>query len=406
MKKSMLVKVLLLVLAVFVIGGVLFIGGCGSDDDTPGAAAPFKGNVFLDGILSSASLTTGTGANAAALNYKFLHGCTNNAKTKMFVVINEATSAMGASTNKAFTFMLDAAELEKGVVSKLAAGTLPGQTGVDNTTFRCNFTADDTKIALAAGEQFWMIDATSSTLASLNGTNGLKVKINAGDHNHDALPTSDGAYVVLTMRTKPYSGATTSNYYDGELKLYSVATNTIIGAGTSVCNSCHGQTTPKNSTFCGIDGALTKQADGTYTGTVYLPGHGGHIGKTPVTITPTNTTTPIAIGTQTYMAISALKHASGQSQYKLHDVRLDGTDLYWSTYNLDANNKLHYGKIKTDGTGLVDKTIDVDARATAPGVAADKAPYYCASGHTATAFMPMMMTNEAYITVIPKSDIK
>jgi hypothetical protein len=98
--------------------------------------------------------------------------------------------------------------------------------------------------------------------------------------------------------------------------------------------------------------------------------------------------------------------SDGSSQYKLHDVRLDGNGmLYWSTFNTDAANKLHYGKIdlKT-GNVVKDFAIDADQRAIMPKPKAngDRGSFYCASGLSKTAYMPMTMTSEGYITVIPR----
>lgn len=396
------------VIALMSLYSLMMFAGCGSDSSSgPSTPAPKAGNVFLDSLFSATSFTVGTGANDPALNYKFLHGCTNPAGTKMFVVVNEATSQQGTTTNKAFTWLLDAVDLTQGTVTALASGTLgPTPVGQENTTFRCTWTDDGTKIALAGGGTFWLIDANSSTLAPLNGANGTNVMVSAGDHNHDAIPTADGKYVILTMRAKPYSGGTTTAddaYLDGQLQVFDATTMALVGSRASVCNDCHGQASPKNATLCGIDGKVTKQSDGTYSGTVYVAGHGGHVAKATVTFAADGTGIATTLGTHIQIQPAGKKFPDGTSEYKLHDVRLDKTTLYWSTYNLDANSKMHHGTYNLSTNAVTaDNAVDVDARAIKPTVAANAMPMYCASGQTSKAYMPMTMTSEAFITVVPK----
>lgn len=353
-------------------------------------------------------------------NYKYLHGSTSPDGTKMFVVLNKADAPQGVTTGESVAYMLNATELTQGNVVKLLG---PVSIGSDaNTpsaiTFRSNWSADGTKIMLAGGDRFFVINAADLTV--LNGANGdanlLAGSVGTYFHNHDALATTDGKYALLTLRTKPYSASTVTadrTKLDGEIKLYDLTTNAVVGAGVSVCNECHGQTSPKNSTLCGLDGKLEKQANGTYTGTVYIAGHGGHMAKAAVTIDPANTTTPIVVGTLDKLTVSSLKFTNTTadtvavpnktSQYKLHDVRLDGTTLYWSTYNTDINQAAHYGTfdLVTNTTGT-DVAEPIPTGATNPVAGVDKMPIYCASGITPKAHMPMTMTHKAYITVIPR----
>jgi WD40 repeat protein len=284
-------------------------------------------------------------------------------------------------------------------------------------SFRSDWSPDGSKIAMAAGDRVFILD--SNTLQSLNGPNG---DINIGGQNHDAMFTPDGKYAILTLRTKPYTGDNASKL-DGEIQLYNIATGSVVGGGVSVCNACHGQSAPKNSTLCGLDGKLEVVAapapgygqpagSDTYTGTLYIAGHGGHFAKTVVSIDPSNTANPITVTSLTTQGVSFQKFsgtgtaADNTSQYKLHDARLDGNTLYWSTYNTDANSLLHYGKIDLATGAVTDETIPVDARVTIPAIAPNMMPNYCASGQTDNYFMPITMAHEAYITVIPKSTIQ
>jgi hypothetical protein len=158
-------------------------------------------------------------------------------------------------------------------------------------------------------------------------------------------------------------------------------------------------------------GAGVRQADAaeepkTYAGTIYVAGHGGHFAEVEVSIDPSNQENPIQIKQSKKLTVSKRKHKNGESQYKLHDARLDGDKLYWSTYNTDAKSKVHYGVVDLATRKVIsDIAVPVDPRATKPEVKPDAMPYYCASGLTPGYFMPMTMTHEAYITVVDKADM-
>ncbi len=159
-----------------------------------------------------------------------------------------------------------------------------------------------------------------------------------------------------------------------------------------------------------VSGVVAAEQPKTYAGTIYVAGHGGHVAQVELTIDPSNQEDPIQIKSlpieQAKLSVSKRKFKDGTSQYKLHDVRLDGNQLYWSTYNTDAHDKVHYGVIDlTTRKKISDIAIPVDPRATKPGVKPDAMPYYCASGLTPAHFMPMTMTHEAYVTVVDKADM-
>jgi hypothetical protein len=145
-----------------------------------------------------------------------------------------------------------------------------------------------------------------------------------------------------------------------------------------------------------------------YTGTIYVAGHGGHVAKAEVTVDPANAAAPLVVKALPQdgakLTVSMKKHENGSSQYKLHDVRLDGNTLYWSTYNTDVAGKIHYGTVNLSDADKVtaDIAVPVDPRATQPAVKPDAMPYYCASAQTKGYFMPMTMSHEAYITVVDK----
>jgi hypothetical protein len=131
----------------------------------------------------------------------------------------------------------------------------------------------------------------------------------------------------------------------------------------------------------------------TYSATVYVAGMGGHFAKAEVTIDPSNANEPIKINNLDRVVI-------GDKGYATHDARIDSTDantLFWSTYVLDANGKMHVGKtdLKT-GNVVKDVALDSDPRST------DKGPKYCASGQSKGSYMPVFMGAEGYVDVIDK----
>lgn len=401
MSKTMKVTMLVAVSLMLTYGVMLFSGCSSSSDSTPAATATplpdaIKSTIFINDILADDK-------------YTYLHGSTSPDGTKMMVVVNKADAAQGVTTGEMVLYLLDAVELTQGKVVKLLGPASLGSTAStpSNVSFRSNWTADGTKIMLAGGSNFWVVNAAD--LTSLNGADGDDALLAGSSgtyfHNHDALATTDAKYALLALRTKP------SGTMDGEIKLYDLTTNSVVGAGVSVCNGCHitDLGVEKTATLCGIDGKVELQANGTYSGTVYVAGHGGHFAQVPVTIDPSNTTTPVTIGSMTKLTVSSLKFPTGTStaadntsQYKLHDVRLDGTTLYWSTYNTDINSVAHYGTYNLTTKAVVDNTEAIPATVTSPAIGVNKMPIYCASGITAKAHMPMTMTSPAYISVFPR----
>jgi hypothetical protein len=403
MKKSRLQKIVLVSLLPMVAGTGLYLAGCAGRTTAPSAQPAFSGNVFLDSILPDK-------------NYFHPHNSTSPDGTKMLVTIGKADKPYGKTTGVIDLYLLDAVKMSQGQAVKLLGPVSIGspERTPKNKVFRSTWSADGSRIMVSGGDRFWVINAAD--LRPLNGIDG-NPNLLAGSkgkwhHNHDALPTTDGRYALLTLRTKPHTGDDAS-LWDGEIKLYDLAANTVVGAGVSVCNGCHIEQLGEieHATLCGIDGRLERQANGTYAGTVFVAGHGGHFAKAALTIDPAQTESPIRMDLDR-LVLSEKKFegtgtdSDGTSQYKLHDVRLDGQGgLYWSTFNTDAANKVHYGKIDlATGAVVQDVAIEVDPRANLPKPKAtgDRGALYCASGLSKTAYMPMTMTSEGYITVIPR----
>jgi hypothetical protein len=148
-----------------------------------------------------------------------------------------------------------------------------------------------------------------------------------------------------------------------------------------------------------------------YTGTIYLASTGGgHIAVVPVTIDPSNATTPIALGTLNYIQLKTSDgteagKGTANTTHNFHDVRLDGNKLYYSAIKVDSTtgsadlNKVHLGYVDlANGNAVNDAVLDATT-------AAQGSMVYCGSGQTTTHLFPMTMSSPAYIDAIPKSDV-
>lgn len=334
-------------------------------------------------------------------DYFFMHGSTNTARTKFLVTVNE-----NATTGDSSLYILDADSVAAAAPAiancdTTTSGTVSGDgSGPQGATitFRSAWTPDDSKILLSGADRFYVINA--DTLAVENGTNG---DTTIGGQNHDALSTSDGKYALLTLRTLPYAAdadPAVQGNKDGALQLYDVENGAPIGEPVSVCNECHGD--KRAAILCGLDGVVADDGDGTYSGTVYVAGHGGHFAKVDVSVDPSNTAAPIVVSTSRINVTTPSNAANG---YFLHDARLDGDYLYWSTYNKDVDGNLHYGSINlASGNTVVDLTIPYGIDGTGTDVTGGSV--YCASGQTDTHHMPITMTTPGYITSVPKSTVQ
>ena len=139
----------------------------------------------------------------------------------------------------------------------------------------------------------------------------------------------------------------------------------------------------------------------TYSGTVYVAGHGGHFAQADVTLDPSNEAVPVKINSLDKMDIGTTK------THMTHDARIDATDrniMYWSTYKLDPNGKQHVGKsdLKT-GKVIKDIAMDPDPRSTG---GEKQMPMYCASGQSKNFYMPLFMGSEAYVDVLDKATLE
>ncbi len=141
-------------------------------------------------------------------------------------------------------------------------------------------------------------------------------------------------------------------------------------------------------------------AGNTYSGTVYVAGHGGHFAQADLTLDPSNAADPIKINKLDKMDIG------NKDTHVNHDARIDSGDrnvMFWATYKLDPTGKMHVGKsdLKT-GKVIKDIALTPDPRATG---GEKKMPLYCASGQSKNFFLPVFMGVEAYVDVFDKKDL-
>ena len=139
----------------------------------------------------------------------------------------------------------------------------------------------------------------------------------------------------------------------------------------------------------------------TYSATVYVAGMGGHFAKADVTVDPSNTANPIKVNGLDRVVIG------DKDSHPTHDARIDANDsntLFWSTYKLDKDGKMHVGKsdLKT-GNVIKDVTLTPDPRSSG---GEKKSPLYCASGQSKKYFMPVFMGTEGYVDVIDKTTME
>ena len=95
--------------------------------------------------------------------------------------------------------------------------------------------------------------------------------MSTGGENHDAMPTPDGKYALLTVRNgkteacdaegKPVmKDGKVINIVDGQLHLYDVDAKKLVGKTASTCFACHKGMGlgDKPAILCGLDAVYKK----------------------------------------------------------------------------------------------------------------------------------------------------
>lgn len=135
----------------------------------------------------------------------------------------------------------------------------------------------------------------------------------------------------------------------------------------------------------------------TYVSTIYIAGMGGHFAQADIVIDPNNADNPLKIEKLTRLLVGP------KESYPLHDPRIDVKDnntMFWSTYILDPNGKMHVGKID-----LVSKAVKKDIVLAAEPRAPKKSPLFCSSGQSENNYLPVFMGSDGFIDVFDKKTL-
>jgi len=123
-------------------------------------------------------------------SYMFVHGINSN-KMDKFLLTLTMKGEDGKMNGKVDFVLVDLKALENGKMKEIKRTTHSGEPG-KTITFREYFSADDKLIYQSAGDRLWVLDA--NTLAQVDE------KMSTAGENHDAQPTPDGKYALLTIR--------------------------------------------------------------------------------------------------------------------------------------------------------------------------------------------------------------
>jgi len=187
--------------------------------------------------------------------YQFLHGINSN-DMKKFLLTMTMKGEDGMMNGKLDFVMVDLPSLEKGKLKELARTTLTGEPA-KTITFRQYFSNDDKHIFQAAGDRTWVLDAATLKLVDEKMT-----KSTGYGENHDSMPSPDGKFALLTLRTSDTQGCdpegkpiADKKITDGVLALYDVGAKKLVGKSVSVCFGCHKGMGlgDKSAVLCGLD---------------------------------------------------------------------------------------------------------------------------------------------------------
>jgi len=178
--------------------------------------------------------------------YLFYHGTNTPDMKKFVVVINLAEN--GKPIGKIDLLMLDLKELENGKVKVLTKNTITGEPG-KTITFRQYFTADGKYLLQSGADRFYLLDGNTLKL--------IDEELLSVGENHDAMPTPDGKYALLTLRqpieVKLDEGV--KHITDGSVLLYDMTAKKVVGKPASTCRQCHEDLHIEESAIlCGLDG--------------------------------------------------------------------------------------------------------------------------------------------------------
>lgn len=193
--------------------------------------------------------------------YQFVHGINNN---KMDRFILSLTMKGEDGMNGKIDFVLvDLKALEKGKFKEIRRVTHTGEP-VKTITFREYFSMDDKYIFQSAGDRLWVLDADTLKM--------VDEKMSKAGENHDAMPTPDGKYAIITIRDNSVGGCDAAGnpvmdkegkplkITDGLIQLYDFQAKKIVGKPASTCFGCHKDMGlgDKTAILCGLDAVYKK----------------------------------------------------------------------------------------------------------------------------------------------------
>ena len=182
--------------------------------------------------------------------YQFMHGINSPDMKTYYLVVNKATGTFKegwAPTGELALFLLDIPALEKGELKVVKQATITGGNPGKTVTFRMYYTPDGKYILQSAKDMLYVIDA--QTLALVAKENRI-----VGE-NHDAFPTPDSKFAVITLRQKGKFEGCEEPISDGMLQLYDIEKKELVGGTVSVCYACHKDAgIKKDAILCGLEG--------------------------------------------------------------------------------------------------------------------------------------------------------
>ena len=193
--------------------------------------------------------------------YKFTHG-TNSPDMKTFVLTMNLVKD-GKMTGDVDFLLVDLPALEKGKFKELAKNTIKGDPN-NTITFRQYFTHDGKYIMQSAADRLWVLDAKTLKLVD-------EKMMPAAHQLHDAMPTPDGKFALLTVRNvaegcdvegkgiKDEKGQA-KTITDGVFMVYDAGAKKLNEKATSTCFACHKGMGmgDKNAVLCGLDANYKK----------------------------------------------------------------------------------------------------------------------------------------------------
>lgn len=237
---------------------------CGSGQSKKDYMPVFMGVEGYVDVLDKATLERKHRVFITDLGYKpevqfFLHGVNSN-DMKVFALSLALKGEDGKPNGKNDIILVDLPALEKGKFKEIKRVTLTGEPG-KTITFRQYFSTDDKYLFQSAGDRVYVLDAKTLALVDEKKTPG---------ENHDAMPTPDGKYALLTLRTDAQATGPDGKVIekdgkpvgikDGALAAYDFEAKKIIGKPVSVCIACHKDMGlgDKTSILCGVDANYKK----------------------------------------------------------------------------------------------------------------------------------------------------